>query len=196
MSGPLTCGGGINVTGIPGAGATPNFTYLTRGPFKIISNFAVPSTITGRDIFRWNYFLFCLVILSRWRHNMWCFSHYGPLWARIWSSGIIFDISLKPLNKQSSGWWLKTPWRTCEVALMILSALCDPHDCRIISWELGKWYNHIDTDVTKGLRWSYTLEWMYLGKTPTTPPPHSLSVLISVTGDCYRNTVDVCLALK
>ena len=59
MSGPLTCSGGKNVPGIPGECATPNFTYRLRGPFKIISNFVLPSTITGWDIFGWNYFLFC-----------------------------------------------------------------------------------------------------------------------------------------
>ena len=32
MSGSLTCGGGENVPDIPGACATRNFTYLTRGP--------------------------------------------------------------------------------------------------------------------------------------------------------------------
>ena len=32
MSGSLTSGGGENVPGIPGACATRNFTYLTRGP--------------------------------------------------------------------------------------------------------------------------------------------------------------------
>ena len=32
MSGSLTCGGGENVPGIPGACATRNFTYLVRGP--------------------------------------------------------------------------------------------------------------------------------------------------------------------
>ena len=34
MSGSLTRGGGVNVPGIPGACATRNFTYLTRGPCK------------------------------------------------------------------------------------------------------------------------------------------------------------------
>ena len=33
MSGSLNCGGGENVPGIPGACATRNFTYLTRGPW-------------------------------------------------------------------------------------------------------------------------------------------------------------------
>ena len=32
MSGSLTLGGGENIPGIPGACATPNFTYLARGP--------------------------------------------------------------------------------------------------------------------------------------------------------------------
>ena len=32
MSGSLTCGGGENVPGIPGACATRKFTYLARGP--------------------------------------------------------------------------------------------------------------------------------------------------------------------
>ena len=32
MSGSLTCGGGENVPGIPGACASHNFTYLARGP--------------------------------------------------------------------------------------------------------------------------------------------------------------------
>ena len=32
MSGSLTCGGGENVPGLPGACATHNFTYLARGP--------------------------------------------------------------------------------------------------------------------------------------------------------------------
>ena len=34
MSRSLTCGGGENVPGIPGACATPNFTYLVRGPLR------------------------------------------------------------------------------------------------------------------------------------------------------------------
>ena len=34
MSGLLTRGGGKNVTGIPGAGASHNFTYLARGPYR------------------------------------------------------------------------------------------------------------------------------------------------------------------
>ena len=33
MSGSLTCGGGENVPGIPGACATRNFTYLARDPW-------------------------------------------------------------------------------------------------------------------------------------------------------------------
>ena len=33
MSGSLTCGGGENVSGIPGAYTTRNFTYLARGPW-------------------------------------------------------------------------------------------------------------------------------------------------------------------
>ena len=35
MSGSLTCGGGENVPGIPGACATRNFTNLARGPWSI-----------------------------------------------------------------------------------------------------------------------------------------------------------------
>ena len=35
MSGSLTSGGGENVPGLPGAYATRNFTYLTRGPCAI-----------------------------------------------------------------------------------------------------------------------------------------------------------------
>ena len=34
-SGSLTCGGGENVPGIPGACATRNFTYLVRGPWVV-----------------------------------------------------------------------------------------------------------------------------------------------------------------
>ena len=34
MPGSLTCGGGENVPGIPGACATCNFTYLVRGPCR------------------------------------------------------------------------------------------------------------------------------------------------------------------
>ena len=34
MSGSLTCGGGENVPGIPGACATRNFTFLSRGPWR------------------------------------------------------------------------------------------------------------------------------------------------------------------
>ena len=36
MSGSLTCGGGENVPGIPGACATRNFTFLVRGPLRCI----------------------------------------------------------------------------------------------------------------------------------------------------------------
>ena len=36
MSGSLTCGGGGNVPGIPGACATHNFTYLARGPCDLL----------------------------------------------------------------------------------------------------------------------------------------------------------------
>ena len=36
MSGSLNRGGGENVPGISGACATPNFTYLARGPWKIL----------------------------------------------------------------------------------------------------------------------------------------------------------------
>ena len=35
MSGSLTRGGGENVPGIPGAGATRNFTYLVRSPWRL-----------------------------------------------------------------------------------------------------------------------------------------------------------------
>ena len=37
MSGSLTCGGGENVPGIPGACATHNFTYLARDPCQTVA---------------------------------------------------------------------------------------------------------------------------------------------------------------
>ena len=47
MSGSLTCGGGENVPGIPGACATRNFTYLVRGPCSaLVTLCATAHTIT------------------------------------------------------------------------------------------------------------------------------------------------------
>ena len=45
MSGSLTCNGGENVPGVPGACATRNFTYLTRGPLiRKTTSFQNPHT--------------------------------------------------------------------------------------------------------------------------------------------------------
>ena len=53
MSGSLTCGGGENVPGIPGACAARNFTYLVRGPLSPWSWPEERVAISGKMCFRW-----------------------------------------------------------------------------------------------------------------------------------------------
>ena len=62
MSGFLTCGGGENVPGIPGACATCNFTYLARGPWE-------PSSFSLRIHLTFNY-IPALNFISNWYSNV------------------------------------------------------------------------------------------------------------------------------
>ena len=66
MSGSLTRGGGENVPGIHGAGATRNFMYLARGPWSNLEKHSIPNQLCTP----FGYALFCCDEMNRskWNH--------------------------------------------------------------------------------------------------------------------------------